>query len=1037
MIKDSSSISWMAHNRVTSNLLMLVFILGGLYMTTIIKKEVFPEYDLDTVTIAVPYNGASPEEVEQGIVLAAEDKIQDIEGIKEIASSSKEGLATITVELQDGSDRMRVYQDIKQRIDSITTFPEDAEKPTVQLNVKRSRVLTLTLMGEKDDRLLREIGEVAREKLLLHKNISQVELVGSKEYEVHVEINALTMEKYNLSLKNISDKIASQSVEISSGSIRSNAGDLMLRVKTRRYDAQNFATLPILTSTSGTIVTLGEIAKITDTFQESSNLFLFNNKPAIALEVYRVGKQTPQEVSKAVSEVINEMNSELKKPFELIINHDMSKVYDSRLELLLKNAFFGLALVLIILGLFLEFKLAFWVAMGIPTAFLGSFLFLPFFGVSINTVSMFAFIISLGIVVDDAIIVGENIYEYRKRGMGYKSAAIQATKDILIPLTFSILTNIVAFIPILFIPGMMGKTFLVIPIVVATVFAISWVEALYILPSHLSPKKETPRKGIWLYMWEKQQIIANGLNSFVEKVYKPSIIFFIKNRYATFFGGVIIFAVVVSYAMSGRIGFTMMPRVESDRAVLQVTLPVGVPLETSEKISKKILSAGLKTIQDANETDLNQGYRAKISENEVEIVFYLQESSKRIISTAQFIKQWRKNIGQLAGIDSMVFKSDIGGPGGGRPALTLELSHKDLEILDKASEELGSMLAQFSMTKDIKDGFTPGKRQITFQLLPLGEKLGLSAYEIARQVRYVAYGKESLREQYGRNEMKIIVKQEQSERISEADIDEIKIKTPDGSFVRLGDVAKKEEGNAYTTISRRDGRRVVEVTANVEPESKTPEIIASLEEEYLPKLKEKYPELQISYQGRQAETQDSMNNLKASFVLVLIVLYLMLAIPFENYSQPLIIMLAIPFGVVGAFLGHIFLGYSLSIISIMGIVALSGVVVNDTLVMIDYANRVLKDGKNHFEAIVAASTRRFRPIILTTLTTFGGLAPMIYETSIQAKFLIPMAISLGYGILFSTIISLILVPVIYMILEDFKHFFYGGKDEVQEALQEG
>jgi multidrug efflux pump subunit AcrB len=1030
MRKESNSVfAWMVKNKVTANLLMLIFLIGGVYMGLLIKKEVFPEFDLDMVTVSVAYPGASPEEVEQGIVLAIEEQIRAIEGVKEVTATAKEGSAQIVAELQEGTNKTRTYQDIKQAVDSITTFPEDAEKPVISMTVRKRRVVSLAVMGGSDAIVLREMAEKVRDRLLQSEGISQVELNGARNYEIEIALNKLALEKYGLSFQNVSDIVEKQSVELSGGSVKSSAGDILLRVKTRKIKAADFETLPLLTSTEGSTIVLGDVASIKDTFVDDNLYFTYNNKPAIEIEVYRLGKETPKSVSRATRKAIEEISKELPAPYELTINDDNSQIYDARLELLVKNGLFGLVLVLVILGAFLEFKLAFWVSLGIPTSFLGSLLFLEYFGVSINMISMFAFIIALGIVVDDAIIVGENIYEYRQRGMNYIQAAIQGTKDVAVPVSFSILTNIVAFIPLLFVPGMFGKIFYPIPVVVATVFTISWFEALLILPAHLAFKKEAKQGGIAHALWLQQQRVAKAFDRFVETIYRPFLLLCIRNRYTTVVTGIMILVVVLAYAKSGRLGFEMMPRVESNRAVVYATLPLGVPHATIEMINQKIIQAGLKTIDEAHEVDLNQGYKSLIQDNQIQVTFYLLDGELRRISTSEFNTRWRKNLGQLAGVESLIFKKDIGGPGGGKAALTIELSHRDNTVLEKACETLANHLRTFAISKDIDEGTSSGKRQIDFTLLPLGEKLGLSAYEIARQVRYATYGKEAIREQHGRNEVKIMVRQVENERNLEANIDDIKIKTSSGGFVRLGDVAKRVEGNAYTKILRRDGKRIINVTANVEPERDTPQIIQALDEEYIPKLIQQFPDLKVSYQGRQAETKESGQSLISSFLLVLAVLYVMLAIPFASYSKPLIIMLAIPFGIVGAFLGHMLLGYSLSLASALGIVALCGVVVNDTLVMIDYANLMLKEGHKPLDAIILAATRRFRPIFLTTATTFGGLAPMIYETSIQAKFMIPMAISLGYGILFSTVISLIFVPAIFMILDDVTALFHAPQKE--------
>jgi len=1021
--EPNSIIAWLVKNKVTANIIMLIFLIGGVYMGFFIKKEVFPEFELDMVTISVAYPGASPEEVEQGVILAIEEKIKGIEGVKQVTATAKENGAQIVAELLEKTNKNKTYQDIQQGIDSITTFPEDAEKPIVSMSNRKRRVVSLSVYGGNDPIVLREFAERARDKLLQNPSISQVELIGTKTHEVEITLNPLSLQTYGLSAQNISDIIAKESVELSSGSIKTSAGELLLRVKTRKTSAETFAQLPIITSTNGASIRLGDIATLKEGFFDDNTAFTYNNQPAIELEIYRIGKETPKEVSIATRSVLESIEKELPAPYGIVVNDDSSKTYDLRLELLIKNGLFGLVLVLLILGLLLEFKLAFWVAMGIPTSFLGSLLFLEYFGVSINMISMFAYIIALGIVVDDAIIVGDNIYEYKQRGMSYVDAAIQGTKDIIMPVSFSIITNIVAFIPLVYLPGSLGKIFYAIPVVVAIVFTISWIESLLILPAHLAFKENTSTKGVAHFIHTQQQRFALAFNRFVENYYTPVLRFTMNNRYTTIVSGLMLLALVLAYAKSGRLGFEMMPRVESNRAVAYVNVPIGAPRTTIEAINQRIIDAGLQTMEEVGEKGLNQGYKSYINENSIQITFYLIDGELRKISTGEFNQIWRKHIGKLSGIDSLVLKKDVGGPSGGRSSLTVELSHRDPIQLENAAKILAENLKTFSITKDIDNGISTGKRQIDFELLPLGQKLGLSAYEIARQVRYATYGKESIREQRGRNEIKVMVRLEENERNSLSNLNTFLIKTPSGGLVRLSEVARMIEGNAYTKISRRDGKRVVNVTANVEPERDTPQVIASLDKEFIPILQQQFPELEISYQGVQADIKEGMQSLISSFVLVLAILYIMLAIPFASYTQPLIIMLAIPYGIVGAFLGHMLLGYSLSMISIMGIVALCGVVVNDTLVLVDYANQMRKEGHNAYDSVILAATRRFRPIFLTTATTFCGLAPMIYETSIQAKFMIPMAISLGYGILFSTVISLVFVPAIYMMLEDAKHLF--------------
>ncbi len=1016
-LRQRGPVAWMVHNRVTPNLLMLVLLLGGLFMSLQIKKEVFPEFTLDQVTVSVPYPGASPEEVEQGIVLALEEAVRGVDGIEELTATAAEGSARLSAELAGDADPMRVYQDIQQQVDAVTTLPVDAEQPQVALASRRREVLEIQVYGQTDQGALRAVTEAVRDRLLQHPGITQVELFGAQDYEVQVEVDQALLRRYGLSLDNISRTLAAAAVELPGGSIETRGGEILLRVAERRDWAREFALLPVVTTPEGATLRLGDVARVRDGFADSSRAYAYNSLPSLGIEVFRVGDQTPIGVSEAVRSVLAELEPELPEGVSLAINRDMSEIYQQRLELLLKNAFIGLLLVLVLLGLFLEFKLAFWVTMGIPTAFLGSFLFLPFLDVSINMVSMFAFIIALGIVVDDAIVAGENIYEYRQRGMDFITAAIEGARGVAVPITFSILTNIIAFMPLYFVPGFLGKLFMVTPLVVSTVFLISLVESLFILPAHLAHANPHHGNPLSRFLYTRQQRISAGLSRFVERRFRPLLEACLSYRYLTVAIGLALFCVVMAYAMSGRLGFSLMPRVESDRAVVTALLPVGSPLDKAEVVRDRLLATAREVAAGAGGAALVEGYRAWIEAHEVGVLVYLTDENSRPISTSEYTRRWRQATGAILGLESLRFESDSGGPGRGA-ALTVELSHRDVATLDAASARLAELLGEFPNVGDIQDGFTPGKQQLSFTLRPEGLSLGLTAEEVARQVRYAFYGAEALRQQRGRNEVTVRVRLPEAQRSREYDLEHLLIRTPDGGYTPLRQVAEVSRGRAYTSITRRDGRRTVTVTANVEPINQTNRIINTLSAELLPQLVQDYPGLSAGFRGRQQDTQDSLDSLLTSSIVALLALYAMLAIPFRSYAQPLLVMVAIPFGIVGAVLGHWLMGFGLSIISLQGIIALSGVVVNDSLVLIDYANRQRRAGLNPHEAIAAAAVRRFRPILLTTLTTFGGLAPMIFETSRQARFMIPMAISLGYGIVFATVISLVLVPCLYLILED-------------------
>jgi multidrug efflux pump subunit AcrB len=1030
-------VAWMVHHRVAPNLLMLFFLLGGLLMSTRIKQEVFPEFEEDVVQVRVAYPGASPEEVEQGIILAVEEAVRALDGVKEVRATAAEGRARVDIELRSGADSQKAYTDIKQAIDRIVTFPRDAEEPEVELLMRRREVVVLAIHGQASEWTLRNVAEEVRDRLLQDPRITQVDLLGARNYEVHVEVPQDALRAYGLTLGQIASRIAATSVEIPGGGLKTPGGEVLVRFKERRDWAHEFATVPIITTAHGTVLRLGDIAEVKEGFQDVDIEATFNGQPAVSLAVYRVGRETPIGVSDAVREVLAEIRPHLPPGVECSIRSDQSEIYRQRLHLLLKNGFLGLCLVLLCLGLFLEFKLAFWVMMGVPVSFLGALLFLPGLGVTLNMISLFAFIMALGIVVDDAIVAGENIYELRQRGLDFVTAAIQGARQVAVPISFSILTNIAAFIPLYFIPGTFGKIWKVIPLVVITAFVISWVESLLILPSHLAHTRSQPRTGLTAWLHDRQQAFGAAFGRWVQSGFGPFLAACLRRRLLTVSAAVALLTVVVAYVWSGRMGMILMPRVEADFAYAAATLPYGSPISRMTEVRDRLLRAAQAVASEHGGERLVTGFLGVINQNVVEIRVFLTDPDQRPISTSEFTRLWRERVGTVVGVQALQFYADRGGPGGGA-ALTLELSHRNIEVLDRASAALAARLEEFPNVRDVDDGYTPGKPQFDFVLKPEGRQLGLTSQEVARQIRHAFYGAEALRQQRGRNEVKVLVRLPEEERRTEFTLENLLIRTPAGRDVPLREIAEVRRGRAYTTITRRDGRRTVTVTADVEPISQTSQVKRALDEVIVPRLLQDFPGLSCRYAGRQQDMAESLQSLYGGFALALMAIYFLLAVPFRSYGQPLVVMASIPFGIVGAVLGHLLMGYSLSVMSLMGMVALSGVVVNGALVLIAYANQRRRQlGESASEAIYQATLRRFRPVLLTTLTTFGGLAPMIFETSRQARFMIPMALSLGYGILFATAICLVLVPCLYSLMEDVKRWFRQcWADEVPSRVEE-
>ena len=1010
----------MAKKPVAANLLMVFLILGGILTSLKIKQEVFPELELDVVQILVPYPGASPEEVEKGIIKAIEEEVRGLDGIERVTATASEGFGSVIVELLLGTNANKALQDVKNAVDRIVTFPEHIERPRVSLLSQRQAAISLMVYGDLEEGALRRLAEQVRDELLAHDGITLVDLTGVRPLEIHIEIPQETLRRYNLTLGDVAAKVRRAAVELPGGGVKTQGGEILLRLAERRDAAMEFANIPIVSAPDGTEVLLGNIARIVDGFRDTDEASSFNGKPAAKLMVHRTGDQTPIEVADIVKEYIKRLNKALPEGAGVAIRRDWSDIYRQRLSLLLRNAYLGLVLVLVLLGLFLEVRLAFWVTMGIPTSFLGAMLLLPGYDISINMISMFAFIMSLGLVVDDAIVVGENIYEMRQRGVSGSAAAIAGARQVAMPVTFSILTNVAAFMPMFFVPGVAGKIFRVIPAVVASVFLISLVECMFILPAHLRHQRKPAQHGVMAALGRVHALPGRGMRWFIDRVYAPVQLCALRWRYVTMTIGVAVLAGVLAFFMSGRIAFRFMPSVESEMIRARAVLPYGSPWERTQEAAAHLKVAAEEELEQHGGDAITKGIYTLVTRHIGEVVVSLVPADEREITATKFAGLWRERAADVPGIELLTFSANIHGPSGGA-AINVELSHAEIGTLERAASDLAERLKNYAGVKDIDDGFAVGKPQLDFKIKPEAESLRLTAADLGRQVRDCFYGAEALRQQRGRDEIRVMVRLPEAERRSEHSLENLIIRTPEGGEMLFAEAADIARGRAYTEIKRVDGRRSMNVTADVVRGAGDPgKILADLSENYLPKLMATYPGLSREFAGEIREREDALESLLQGFMVALIVIYAMLAIPFNSFVQPLIVMAVIPFGMVGAVAGHMIMGYDLSIISMFGIVALAGVVVNDSLVLIDAANKKRLETGSEFEAISYAGKRRFRPIVLTSLTTFLGLTPMIFETSIQARFLIPMAISLGYGILFATLIALLLVPSLYLIVEDLR-----------------
>jgi multidrug efflux pump subunit AcrB len=1010
-------IAFMARGRIIANLLMIVLVGGGIWTMYNMQKEVFPQFQLDFVEVTVTYPGASPSEVEQGIVLPVEGAISGLQGIKEITSSADEGSGEILIELVPGTSRMKALQDIDQAVGRIQTFPDDIEQPQVRLRDQVLDVMQIGLFGDVDVWTLRVLAERLRNILLSNDQITQVEIGNVPDFVTHVEIPEHRLREYNLTLGQVADIIRESSQDVPAGAIETQAGEILLRLEERKLWAEEFANIDIISAESGATIKLGDIAEITDGFEESGFHGQFNQRNTIDLEIFRIGKQSPLEIEALVKEILADFETSLPPGVNVRIDSNRAEDFRERLALLTNNSLQAIVIVMLILGLFLEYRLAFWVMMGMVISFIGAIIFLPVVDISINMISMFGFLIVLGIVVDDAIVVGENIYEYRRNGHNYMDAAILGTRDVAKPVVFSILTTILAFVPLLFIPGETGKYWWPLPVVVIVVLSVSLFEALYILPSHVTHKPKRKAGKVVQRLENGQRRIAEGFDRFVSRIYQPFLDRCLRNRYITLSSALGILVLVGGYAWSDHMGMVLMPEVAADEIEAAVRLPVGTTTEKAAKVAGEITRSTQRMFEEHNLYEVAEGIKTNVRGKDfVDVEIVMKPPDERDMTAKQLIDLWRENIGDIEGVDQITFEAERG-PGGARPDISIDLSHPDINVLEKASLAFVERAGTFSEVRDINDNYNLGKIQLGFELLPEGRNLGLTPSDVGQQVRDAFYGALAMRQLRGINEIEVRVKLPLEERKDLYNLEDFLVRAPNGTVVPLVNVVEIVEGQTFTNINRRDGKRVVSVSMDVEPPGAQTRVLESLSQELLPQLRADFPGVTWSFEGNQAEMRESTQALWSGFIIAMLLIFALLAGALNSYIQPLVVMLAIPFGIVGAVIGHLILGYDLSLVSLMGIIALSGVVVNDSLIMIDHANKH-RGGLSAYKAIHQAAIRRFRPIVLTTLTTFGGLTPIILETSSQAYQLIPMAISLGFGIVFATAIILVIVPCLYMIQDD-------------------
>ncbi len=1031
-------IAWFAKNDVAANLLMISIALLGLYsVTQKIALEFFPEFESREISVRVTLRGATPEDAELGLATRIEEAIKDLEGIKEYSSESVEGGTEVQIEVEDGYDARLLLDDVKNRVDAINTFPVDAERPVISLAQRRRAAITLTIAGDVSELEMRELAEQLQQDILQLPGVTQADIEGVRDYEVAVELRQDRLREFNLTLSQVANAIAQSSLDLSGGNISALGGDVLIRSKGQAYRRNDFEEIVIKGNADGTLLRLGDIATVTDGFEEKAVRTRFNGRIAAIVDVFSVGDQSVIEVADKVKAYVDKRRETLSDNIELHHWNDRSIVIKKRINTLTSNAVQGGILVILLLSLFLRPAVAIWVFVGIPISFCGAWLLMPMLGVTLNMISLFGFIIVLGIVVDDAIVTGENVYSHLQKSETGLHAAINGTREVAVPVTFGVLTTIVAFIPLLFIEGRRGPIFSQIPLIVIPVLLFSLIESKLVLPSHLKHIKVGQEENLNpLQQWQRN--FANRFERAILEYYQPVLALCIRNKMTTvlLFSGLLI--VIVTAIFTGHTRYTFFPRIPSETVRLDLTMPTGTPFEVTDSHMNRVLVAaqelqskytdeatGLSIISDILTRTGGRGGVAHAGSAR----FELAPAEKRSInvSSLTLAKEWREKIGPIPGAENMAFRAEFGRS---RDPIDIALRSERFEVLELLSSEIKQQLATYDGVFDIHDSLSQGKEELRIDLKPEAHLLGITRSDVIRQVRQAFFGVEAQRIQRGRNDVRVMVRFPMSERNSAAYLNNMLISNGEGIQIPLSQIATLTPDVSPTEIRRVDGYRVVNVRADIEKNRVNMTVLAADLRQFLESALAKYPGVTYEVGGEQGEQAESMLSLLYGLGAVLFVIYCLLAIPFKSYKQPFIVISIIPFGIIGAMIGHWIMGMNLTIMSLLGILALMGVLVNDSLVLVDYINKKCEAGVEVLEAVLSAGAARFRPVMLTSLTTFFGLLPLLFEKETQAQFLIPMAISLGFGIIFTTFVTLLLVPVNYLL-------FHGTKEPERRPADGG
>ena len=1032
-------IAYMASNRVAANLLMLGILAVGLVSLTGLDREAWPKVPFNTIEVSVAYPGATPEEVEESIVAKIEEQVEALSDVKAVKSIAAPGMASVRVELKTGTDIGDAMDEVESAVGLIQSFPGAAERPEFREMANDNSVIRMILFGDVAERSLKELAHQIEDDLATLPSVSRVATSGTRNYEISIEVPLAHLRALGLTLDDIANAVRVSSLDLSAGGVDTREADVRVRTIGQSYDQQDFEQIVVIARDDGTAVRLGDIAKVRDSFQDSDLIVRHQGLPAVFVEVFRAEDEHVETLAEGTKEhLANTITPSLPPGVGIEIWNDESQIYSERVGLLAKNGLLGLMLVFIALALFLEIRLALWVVVGLVTSGVGALAAMLLLDLAINTTSLFAFVLAIGIIVDDAIVVAEYIHYERSRGVPGVVAAIRGSRRIKRALTFAVLTSVAAFTPLLFIPGNIGEIWLALPVIIIAMLLISLVESLFILPHHLSNLQGpdwTPTHAVDRFFARTRGLVDRWIKSFVEGPLDSGLRFSTDQPAVVIAGAVGLFFVSVSLVPAGVVPTTFADVVEGDFINASLEMPDGTPAERTYEVALELEHAGRRVLErlERDRPDdaapllsgvtitVGQGPRIEgggltptptlnPQGNIATVDFKLLGAQERDLSTIAIVQLWREEVGVLPYVRGIAFSGeviDLGNP------VEAVLSHPDPERLGEIADSVVDGLRSVAGIFDIRSDHAPGVREVQLELKPEARTLGLTLDDLAKQARAAYFGAEALRVQREREEVRVYVRLPETERDAITDVEGYLVRTPSGAEVPLEQVASMRMGTSPPAVRRKDGQRVVTVTADVHEEViSAGEANGILEDRILADLSTANPALTFTFGGEQQQQLESLDALYRGFALAMLAIFALLAIPLGSYRKPFIVMAIIPFGLVGVVLGHLVLGVALSAASFLGFFGLSGVVVNDSLVMIDFIDQRLREGASPKTAIVDGAKGRFRPIVLTSLTTFLGFTPLILERAIQAQFLIPFAASLGVGIMVTTAILMLLIPAL-------------------------